>query len=416
MNLDKAKYDEGLEKLSREQAPVGAKANLIASQFSLALERRSSRWVVAAAGLAAVSLGVFSLAVLTSKPAFADQIKQIVDAGKNSPNRIERRYELASNGSWELKSTTWISESGWHSKETGAAETFVFGDKIAYLFDSYATVCKQKNGNLSDMVNFHTFEQLVKQASPNNVSVKRETAASNGQSRYSVAMTAEGNGTVEATFDGSKQGGSSVSIVADKNSSRPSSMTVNLGKGKAIKLTWEYPSTPPEQARFSVPPGTQIYDLDAQRSVFLSSLSKPSSVVEANGEKIGVVGAYLDHSGALLIFTTGDAGCSADGPNLRVGDSELETSGFAWTQEVNQVQQPADYNGVKITARRYRLTGNVVELKDVQLPILLPGGATAFVSLPRIPIVRTGSVISLFMPENVPFWETASGGSPTSGG
>lgn len=197
-----------------------------------------------------------------------------------------------------------------------------------------------------------------------------------------------------------------IALYTEAGTKRPVKMLGVGGNSVGLHSEWRYEDVPKDLLDVSIPADLPCYDIASQRNEFESQVVYAGSKGEPR-----VVGVWADHSGNVVVMTTGDAGLMATAKN-GVSISGLgpgEFSGFAWNLVATKGNVPwcvpTSFLSVPTVAHTIRFKEAIPDEVSVKVQVWREFDPKASSVLSwQGHVNRTYSLTALFAPETRPYY------------
>lgn len=384
---------EGIDAL--QEAPVRGKEKTM--QAIRSHSHKTPTWRLAGLTATVGVLAITGAILLWPKPSLAAELQLIKRADLGTESVIERNWVAGPDGQLELYCQTIRLKGGYKSTFKDAATQYFDGKRLINEFKGYAIVQDRAPKSLPKPIN--SIDQLLTLEGVRNWTLQRNASTEIGTvNRYVIDWNTAGrSGKIE--------------LLADPATNRPLRQLGIGGHSTGFKFEWDYRPVQAEEIAFRPKAGLPVYDIEAQRREFLEVLANARGTEDAPE----IVAAYVDEAGLGVVFTVGDDGFPADSTLAPVvGGRSGEFTSIPWGRADATRQYGVVRNDRTITAHAFKMEGKVSETALVEAEVYARGGIKKVKK--SLPIRRTGSLLYLLTPQNVPFFEEASEDGSTKGG
>ncbi|MBS1715289.1 MAG: hypothetical protein JST30_13225 [Armatimonadetes bacterium] len=349
-------------------------------------------WTVVGVPIAVVAAGALFLAV--PRTSAANELKSVLQALRQAKVWMATVYVLDPSGR-EVVSQRIASDGRVHKKVLNRSapgmdarsETafFTVGNRRFNVFDDCTLI--DKKGPSMEAAPEQIVEDMLTAGLVKDVRVERSVIDRGARlDKYTM--------TWDQVATGGRHG--TIAIFTEPGTKRPVRMVGLSGNSVGFHSEWIYDKVPAEMLDATVPSDRPCYDLTAQREDFSAKMKS----TELRPGEVKVVGAWSDRDGYLLVMTCGDAGKPVlpSEPNIPWNRA---SSGGTWNSPTMAFGKPT-------VAHVRKVSGRLPDRIKIDLQVWTdPVGGHSRVIPVDIEPVKTFSVIALFTPLNVPFFETA---------
>ncbi|HVT13572.1 MAG TPA: hypothetical protein VHE55_15005 [Fimbriimonadaceae bacterium] len=333
-------------------------------------------WIMAAAGLVTIAIGVMAMLPRESAAAELDRIVQTAD----DVLRHELSYDKQSDGTWKITSDIYVDGTRFHSiSHSDVADQYISGDRMINYFPKHGYAIVEAYHPRGEGVFFHA-------------SLKRQIGFDHVKS-VSRAGAVEWKGLHLQRFDLHSEfvdalGQTLTSdgyLLADPATDRPyyEEFTINGDKkgqfvgGRTGAMEWRYPTGEESKLAMDLPPGTKVYDVEKLRQQVKDQVTSSLQSTEIAGIRVTLRGVYASERGALHVFTSGGTGrIERDAYCLRLDGKEAS---HTWSEGQNhahrvgdtRVYEPFRYRGVDLIYQAADF-GSVPDSFELEVPVWKP--------------------------------------------
>jgi len=361
--------------------------------------QRRQTWKTVGVPLAVVAAGSLFLAM--PRPSAANELKSVLQALRRAKVWMATVYVLDPSGrevvSQRIASDGRVHKTVFNRSAPGMdarSETafFTVGDRRFNVFDDCTLI--DHKGPRKESAPEQVVEDMLSAGLVKDVRVER-SVIDHGAKLDKYTMTWDQAAT------GGRKG--TIAIFTEPGTKRPVRMVGLAGNSVGFHSEWTYDKVPAEMLDATVPGDRPCYDLIAQREDF----STKTKALPLKAGEVQVIGAWADRDGHLVVMTSGDSG-----KPMASGEA-----GIPWNRPSGNGtwNTPTMAFGKPTVAHVWKYSGGVPGKVRLDVPVWTDpeGGAPKTLKVEVAP-VRTFSVVALFTPWNVPFFETAAEGDAPS--
>lgn len=413
--------EQGVDALRAERAQSPNAQNIVQAVHRRTPKTQRRYVATAAAALALVAIAVVSFAPRESAAA---DLKAIEKALQQLPPRQEIHLVATQNGEYEVQMEILVDGELALLQEKDAADQEWKDERLTVVHDEFATV---QNAPKPDWTT-KTFalSQWLRNADPKSVKrskVKISDLELVGKiERADVALVLD-----RVAFDVRLEPMRLAHVVFDvePRTLRPINVQAQIAGQRDIKVELVYDVARIVQGSL-LKPGLALYDIDKQRQEVIDGFTSPVATAQAGVENVQLHAAIVDHDGHLVFVFSDTDGLPvffdrASVVDKAMQDTEAPTVDLMPASLQNGVlqRQLVPYKDRKVGIVAVRIKKDMVDTKTIDrvtLPVTR-NGMDYSVTFHDVPVTKTGSVLQLLAPENVPFWTKKNEqGAPTKSG
>ncbi|MBS1728109.1 MAG: hypothetical protein JST51_15430 [Armatimonadetes bacterium] len=400
--LNQAVMEAQKASISREALDHGEDAIL----SRVALNRSRSRWRLAW-GVGASVTAVVALGLLLGAPskASASDLMRIAENGDRVLRHV-RNYTVQPDGT--LKMYFEVFAEGQDAKyidQYGGTYLFKNGRLTSLPKDGNATIVSQgQSKEVAWAASARTILETNTKGHDYQVSVKRGIEWQGLRAdRYQVDEDfVDGQGkTLHLKME----------IMADPGTQRPLQVQSDLTGSPRTISKWDYPSSDSGIFELDMPPGTQVYDIDASRDLVKKAIEGSGPVQMVDGVSVELYQVWADDRGSV----TAVAGATYAYPcNYGVHINGRQIGTFEEGEPFSgryAIVQPWTYGhkvGQFFTGYVGPKGGSPVPDRiTIEIPVFKDKALVGYAKFADVRVNRTQDVMRLLEPENVPFWYPA---------
>ncbi len=413
--------EQGVDALRAERAPSLNTQRIMRAMLGVKPKTQRRYVATAAASLALAAIAVVSFAPRESAAA---DLKAIERALQQLPPRQETHFVATNGGEYELQMQIVVDGEQAVLEEKDVATQTWRANRLTTVHDGYATVQDAPKPDWTSKT--FVLRDWLRNAKQNTV-VRSKVKASDIELLVGDTIELKAGLVLErVAFDVRIEPSRLAHIVFDvePGTLRPLVVQAQIQGERERTIVFDYKVRDLSLLEFVTVPDT--YDIDAQRNEILDGFTSPVATAEHLFGNVQLHAAIVDHQGNLVFVYSDTDGLSFVFDRSAVVDKEMQDSeapaiDLMPTSLTDQVlkKHPVPYKDRKVGIVGLRLKKEWVDVKTigrVTLPIER-NGMDYSVTFLNVPVIKTGSVLQLLAPENVPFWiKKSEQGAPTKSG